>query len=318
MKKSLLILTSVLFGLTLFGQSTLPNGDFEGWTFVPHPTHPATGFWEPTGGFFSTLNILDTIPTPPGLTAYPSDTAHGGSKGARVVTRKINLLNIIIPGVIGTIDVNWASLNARLGKPYPWTTKPVRFQGYYQSYPLLNDSAAAIVLLSKWNPTTLRRDTIAHNRLVFHGTQSAWTFFDQEITYRDNSTMPDSITVLLLSCAGYNASFMMASVGQVGSRAIFDDVSLTNVSGMEMPLMPGIAVKLSPVPATGKLTFGLSREIRNGEIALYSGDGREVARQAAPGRTVLFDVSALPGGIYFYQVTSGEKKMAGGEFIISK
>ncbi|HNY03417.1 MAG TPA: hypothetical protein PKG48_12545, partial [Bacteroidales bacterium] len=299
MKKNLLILVSLFLGLTAFSQSSLTNGNFEGWYFAPHPTHPAQGFWEPTGGFFRTLNILDTIATPPGITAYPSDTAHSGTKSARLVTRKINVMDIVIPGVIGTIAINWTSMNATLGQPFTWMTKPVRFQGYYQSYPLLNDSSAAIILLSKWNPETHRRDTIAHNRLVFHGTQSAWTFFDQEITYRDNTTFPDSITVLLLSCAGYNASFMMASVGQVGSKAYFDDVTLTNVSGMEMSLMPEVGVKITPMPVAARMTMEFSRAIRKGEVTLFTSEGKQFAVKPVEGLTTSFDVSFLPSGVYF-------------------
>ena len=139
MKKISVLFFAVFLGLTMFGQSTLNNGNFEGWIFANHPTHAQQGFWEPTGGFFQTLNILDTIQTPPGLTVYPTDSVHSGTKAVRVITRKIGILDVLIPGVVGTIAINWASLNATLGKPYIWTTKPLRFQGYYMSLPKAND-----------------------------------------------------------------------------------------------------------------------------------------------------------------------------------
>ena len=82
MKKFAALFMSVFFGLSVFGQSTLNNGNFEGWYFAPHPTHAGQGFYEPTGGFFQTLNILDTIATPPGLTAYPTDSMHTGRQGS--------------------------------------------------------------------------------------------------------------------------------------------------------------------------------------------------------------------------------------------
>jgi hypothetical protein len=318
MKKIGFLLLSFVFSIAAFSQSSLPNGNFEGWYFAPHPTHANQGFYEPHGGFFQTLNILDTIPTPPGLTVYPTDSAHGGTKAARLITKKIAVLDVLIPGVIGTIGINWASLNATLGKPFTWTTKPERFQGYYMSFPLANDSSAAIILLSKWNTANHKRDTIAYTRLVFHGTVSTYTPFDAAIQYRDAVTMPDSITVLLLSCAGYNATFMMASVGQVGSKAYFDDVTITNVAGMNYLLMPEISVKITPNPAHDIIRVDLSEVVSNGTFEVYSTSGKLFRKEPLSGRTLTMSVDGLPNGAWFYKVTDGTKALNSGEFIVSK
>ncbi len=308
----------VVSGLAAFSQSSLQNGNFEGWYFAPHPTHANQGFYEPHGGFFQTLNILDTIPTPPGLTVYPTDSCHGGVKAARVITKKIAVLDVLIPGVIGTIAINWNNFNATLGKPFTWTTKPARFQGYYMSFPVANDSSAAIILLSKWNTVSHRRDTIAYNRLVFHGTVSTYTQFDESITYRDAVTMPDSITVLLLSCAGYNASFMMASVGQIGSKAYYDDVTITNVAGMEYMLMPEVNVKITPNPAHDFIRVDLSEVVTNGTFEVYNTSGKLFCKEPLSGRTLNMSVGGLQNGAYYYKVTDGTKTLNTGEFIVSK
>lgn len=318
MKKSLLLIALTCLGLTGFSQSTLPNGNFEDWFFAPHPTHAGGGFYEPGGGFFWTLNILDTIATPPGLTAYPTDSAHSGTKAARVITRKIDVMDVLIPGVIGTLEINWASMNATLGKPFTWTTKPTRFQGYYMSMPVSNDSSAAILLLSKWNSGTHRRDTIAYNRLVFKGTVNTYTQFDSEVNYWDASTMPDSVTVLLLSCAGYNAAFMMASVGRVGSQAYFDDVTLTNISGLPYLLTPEVEVKISPNPASSFLNVSVSEPVKNGIFEIYTLDGKRISHQPVAGTSQRINVQNLPAGTYFYKLTNGEKTLNTGEVIVSR
>ena len=318
MKTNVLLFFSLFFGLTVVGQSSLVNGNFEGWYFASHPTHAGHGFYEPTGGFFQTLNILDTIPTPPGLTAYPSDSAHSGSKAARVITEKIDVMDIVIPGVIGTIAINWSTLNASLGKPFIWTTKPSRFQGYYMSFPKNNDSSAAILLLSKWNTGTHKRDTIAYNHLVFHGTVNTYTLFDTAVQYRNLVTMPDSITVLLLSCAGYNASFMMASVGQVGSQAYFDDVTLSNISGIDYLLMPDVNVKLSPNPARDRMQIELSEMVKNGTFEIYNSTGKIIDTQLLKSQSQQINLERLSNGVYFYKVTDGNRTVNSGEFMISK
>lgn len=313
MKKLFTLIAVIFLAYAGKSQSTLPNGDFESWTF--NSTH---GFYEPNGGFFHTLNQLDTIPTPPGVTAYPSDTAHTGNKAARLVTRKIDLLFVLIPGVIGTLKINWATANAILGEPFIWSTKPERFQGYYMAFPLNGDSTGAIVLLSKWNSATMKRDTIAYTKLVFHGVVDTYTEFDAPIEYWDNTTMPDSITLLLLSCAGYNAVNMMGSVGQVGSQAFFDDVTLTNISGIDMLLMPDVGVSLAPNPAAGRMTVTLSEKVKDGMFEVFDSQGKKITKFRLNGISETIDVTVLRSGSYFYRVTDGARSLNTGTFLITR
>jgi len=312
MKKLFTLFAILLLAQVGMSQSTLPNGDFESWTLSPY------GPWyEPGGGFFSTLNILDTIATPPGVTAYPCDTAFSGSKSVRLITREIAVMFIKIPGVIGTLQINWNTFNATLGTPFTWTTKPERFQGHYMSFPLNGDSTGAIVLLSKWNTSTMKRDTIAYTKLVFHGTVVEWTEFNEEINYWDNTTMPDSITLLLLSCAGFNAVNMMGSVGQVGSQALFDNVTLTNISGVDMLMMPDVNVTLAPNPASEKMTITLSEQIKNGVLEVYNTQGKRITQFNLNGLSETLNVSSLKSGMYYYRVTDGSKSLNTGSFIIT-
>ncbi|MFH1937709.1 MAG: T9SS type A sorting domain-containing protein, partial [Bacteroidota bacterium] len=228
------------------------------------------------------------------------------------------LLDVLIPGVIGTLKINWLTSNATLGTPYTWTTKADRFQGYYMAFPLNGDSTSAIILLSKWNNNTHKRDTIAYTKLIFQGTVSTYTGFDAPINYWNTTTMPDTITLLLLSCGGYNAVNMMGSVGQVGSQAYFDDVTLTNIAGIEMLLMPDVEVHLAPNPASGNMTVTLSEVIKNGLFEVYSAQGKMIRQYPLNSISGTLDVSSLANGMYYYKVTDGSKKLNTGSFIIAK
>lgn len=310
MKKLATLLFFVLVGTVASAQSTLPNGNFESWTFISNH-----GYYEPDGGFFKTLNILDTIPTPSGVTCYRCDTAHTGTYSARLYTRDISLLQVLIPGVAGNLKLNWLSFNATLGTTYTWATKPTRFQGWYQSYPVNGDSTAAILLLSKWNNAIHGRDTIAYNKVVFHGTVDQWTAFDELISYRDQTTMPDSITVLLLSCAGYNAVNMMGCVGQIGSQAMFDDVTLTDITGFQYLPMPEVGVKLSPNPATTYTVFTLEKDVQ-GMIEIYNTQGQTVRQIAVDGNRVVADLTGLVPAVYYFKLNDGKKYLNSGSFIV--
>lgn len=316
MKKIFTLFAVIFLIQTGMSQSTLPNGDFESWTLSPY------GFYEPDGGFFYTLNILDTIQLSPGVSTYPVtdlDSVHSGDKAARMITRKIDLMDVLIPGVIGTITINWAMFNAIIGTPYTWATKPERFQGYYMSYPLNGDSTGAILLLSKWNTTTLKRDTIAYTKLIFHDIVDTYTLFDEAIEYWDNTTMPDTITVLLVSCGGYNAANMMGSVGEVGSQAYFDDVTLTNISGIDMLLMPEVAVTLAPNPASEIMTVTLSKQIKGGLFEVFNTQGKKITQFAVNNLSETIDVTSLKSGMYYYRLMDdGSTSLNTGSFMIIK
>ncbi|NQV01110.1 MAG: T9SS type A sorting domain-containing protein [Bacteroidia bacterium] len=315
MKKLITIVLLTFLAHAGMSQSALPNGNFESWTYFS-----AFGYYEPDGGFFKTLNSLDTVPTPSGVSAYPTDSAHAGNKAVRLITREIVIapVHILIPGVIGTLKVNMFTEDATLGTTYTWATKAERFRGYYMAFPLNGDSIAAILLLSKWNSGTHKRDTIAYTRLVFHGTVDTYTEFDAPINYWNNTTMPDSITILLLSCAGYNAMNMMGSVGQVGSQAYFDDVTLTNIAGIEMLLMPDVDVVLAPNPASDRMTVTLSEQIKNGLFEVYNAHGKMIRQYKLNSISEILDVSSLRSGMYYYKVTEGSSKLNTGSFIIAK
>jgi len=229
-------------------------------------------------------------------------------------------MNILIPGVIGTIKINWLTNVAILGIPYKWSAKPERFQGYYQSYPLNGDSTGAILLLSKWNTASKKRDTLAFNRLIFHGTVSAWTRFDTAVTYRVTTVMPDSITLLLVSCGGYNASNMFGSVGQVGSQALFDDVTLTGLPpyGIEEGHHNSITLTISPNPSSGFINIQLEKAFRDGVFEIYDGQGRKTGQYDISGITGHINTGALPSGIYYYRFMSAHEVMNSGSFIISR
>jgi hypothetical protein len=315
MKKivSLAVLVLCIFAYG-YGQQNIRGGNFESWKYITQHH-----YYEPDSSIFSTLNILDTIPTPSGITASPCDTAHSGTYSARLITGYIDLVHAVIPGVIGTIKINWNTDKAILGIPYPYgSTLPTRFSGYYQSYPLANDSSAAVLLLSKWNSGSHQRDTLAYNRLAFHGIINSWTAFDTVVTYRDHSKIPDTLTILLLSCAGFNATYMLGSVGQIGSMALFDDVNLTGVSGFPLLLMPSVKVKLSPNPASRFLKIELGSSIENGYFEVYDAQAKFIRQVPLNGNTGQINVSDLNTGMYYYKLTESTKLLNSGTFIVTK
>lgn len=296
-----------------FGQTNIYGGNFESWKL-----RTGWNYYEPDSSIFSTLNALDSVGA--GVTTHRCDTVHSGLHSARLITSELNLgFPIVIPGVIGTIKIDWAFQRAILGIPYPYgSALPVRFSAWYQSYPVSGDSTAVAILLSKWNTTNHKRDTIAYNRLAFHGTINTWTQFDIPITYMISSTTPDSLTILFLSCGGFNASNMFGSIGQVGTMAIFDEANLTGVNGIPLKLMPDVTVKLSPNPASEYLKIELGSIIENGYFEIYDAQGKFIRTMLMNGNTGRVSVSDLSAGMYYYKLTKNNNLLNSGTFVVTK
>ena len=317
--KRIFTLVALLFcGFTFgFGQSGIYGGDFEHWK-----QKPIYQYFEPDSSYFSTLNQLDTVVAmQPMVTVYRCDTAHSGTYSAKTITRYFSLMDIIIPGVIGTIKIDWVWNKAILGMPYPYGDSiPQVFSGYYQSYPVGNDSSAAVILLSKWNTASHKRDTLAFNYMAFHGTVNAWTYFETPISYFDPMTKPDSLTILLLSCGGFNALNMFGSQGQIGSMALFDDVSLTGFVGVGLRqlLIPSMMVRLSPNPASSFLNVELGSDIKDGYFEVYNAQAQLIKQYLITGKYCQINVGDLSAGTYYYKLTSNSKLLNSGTFIVTK
>lgn len=316
MKRLITLTVAIIIGcLQSFSQNGIYGGDFEHWKQNPTYLH-----YQPDSSWFWSLNQLDTVShIRPMVTVFPCDTAHSGNYSAKMVTQYLSLLDIIIPGVIGTLDIDWTYNRAILGIPYPYgDSLPIAFSGYYQSYPVESDSSAAVILLSKWNSVSRKRDTLAYNYLPFYGIVNTWTRFETDITYRDNTQTPDSLTILLLSCGGFNAKNMFGSQGRVGSMALFDDVSLTGVNGVRLMTSEKLSVKLSPNPVSEILKVELEKEVSEGTMEIYNSQGQQVKIVPVNGMVQYLNVKELPDGIYFFTLKEGNRLLSSGKFIVNK
>ena len=132
-------------------------------------------------------------------------------------------MELFIPGVVGTIDVDFANIDATLG--YPFTSRPLGMKGYMKYAPVNGDSASIFVELKRYNEDLGMSQMIGRGELIFKEAVADWTEFDLTIEYK-SQVQPDSITVLFVASAGYNFDNFLACQGQKGSSLWVDDVQL--------------------------------------------------------------------------------------------
>jgi len=184
---------------------------------------------EPAGKFLRTLNYLYTLPEAAGgpgpLTTDSTTDSYSGKHAALLITGSFSPMGtpIIIPGLVGTDSLDIPNATIHVGKRY--TSKPLKFQGYYKYEPSGGDSALVSVLLTKYNTIASKRDTIGFGRQIIKNTVSTYTKIELPIDYYITTVTPDTLTLLICSSAGINLNDLMHCQGSVGSKMWIDEIS---------------------------------------------------------------------------------------------
>jgi hypothetical protein len=317
-------LTFFLFAFIInsgFTQS-IPNGDLENWDSL-HSATTSAYWWQPSFegiNWLGTLNTLAGLPEATGgpgpVTCYRTTDKYSGTYAAKLVSHPMNLgtITIFIPGMLGTAVMDMQGVRAIIGNPCPGC-KPLHFKGYYKYEPAGADSCAIVAVVTKWNNTTLKRDTIAYGQMVQTSAISTYTPFDIELTYT-LSDVPDTLSYLMVASAGFNLSNFMACKGNDGSAMYIDEVSLEYPAGIEQSLMPDVAVRLYPNPASDQITFELSERVINGVLEIFSVDGKLLKSIGLNTIKTNVPVGTLTSGTYYFKVRQDHHLLNTGSFVI--
>jgi hypothetical protein len=208
MKKYLFILFFVNLGILVYGQNSIPNGNFENWT-------TGTSFYPQFYPY--TSNVSSYLTQAVFNVTRTNDSYHG--------TYAVQLATTTIPGdtafgyFVNIIPGNSSPLVWHGGMPY--NQIPSGIKGYYKYNVSTADSATLIIAFSKGG---------SNIRTYFYkigGVNSSYKLFN--FTFNPAlSTTPDSVEFGALSCK-FDAS-MQQPLGVAGSVLKLDSVYFTGVS----------------------------------------------------------------------------------------
>lgn len=273
-----------------------------------------------TDPFWGSLNFLATLP--PEMFTGPvtlfKDAGRSGEAddfaprmvsssmvfGNRDAKDSASAHNLFIPGVVGTITVDIANIDATLG--YPFTSRPLGMKGYMKYAPVNGDSASIFVELKRYNADLGMSQMIGRGELVFKEAVADWTEFDLSINYQ-SELQPDSITVLFVASAGYNFDNFLACQGQLGSALWVDDVQLyygggdtPDPSANENAALA--ASKLYPNPsADGRFNLQLSEACR---VQVLSISGQLLLDQEMAAGLQTLDLSKYAPAYYVVRLSN--------------
>ena len=290
----------LLFFLSFSGycQTLIPESGFENWT--------QTGTYEePTGNWWTSLNALKSLGGP--VTLSKTTDIHSGNYAAKLETKQWGTL--IIPGLLVSGRFVTAAPFILQGKPF--TDKPIKFKGYYKYISVNNDSAALFAMITKYNSSTLKRDTIAFAQKAILTTTNTYTPFEINFVY-SLSTTPDSIDIVFSSSAA-GANF----AGQVGSTLFIDDIMLEYSTGIVESLTPEAAITLFPSPSKVNIDVKINTSHQYPlHYLIYSFDGKLAATGNIENNKTCISTLLMNAGNYILNVYSKNELLGSKKFII--
>ena len=185
-----LYLTCVSIPLDLCAQSALWNLDFEEWDL--NDTTP--GLWHDTTVIENRLGLF------PPKWHYRPDFIPEGTGLGRTTDATTGEYAVTLSGFYSYEVMRIISGNNASEAGWPISIKPKKFLGDYKSILLGScDSLRTYVdvHLTKFDDVNQVRDTIGYGHVILNETSDAYQSFEFAINYDNNSSMPDTVIVVL-------------------------------------------------------------------------------------------------------------------------
>ncbi len=286
MKKLLLtILAAVSVSL---GFAQIPNADFESWSVV-------NGISRPDGwGVIDTPTIVDTI-----ITCKADTPGFSGHTYMKLTTVSAMGGTIVVPGIAVSGGIDFVTRAPKYG--FPMSSRPDFFIGAYQYMFFGSDRGQMYAVLTKWNATSSRRDTVATAQSNLPGMEMSWRRFSLPFTYTSTET-PDT-GLIFLAASGFtpvvNSYLWVDSLGFADSATAINNVS----QGSKQ-------FEMFPNPATSTVTFSSLNTFNNDyQLEITSFDGRSMIKDMVKtdNQTInhTVNIANFAPGVYLVRITSG-------------
>lgn len=280
--KHIKITISLLF-ISVLSSAQIPNNSFEMWSST-------NGYQTP-----DSWDNLNQITHSSGIyTCNEGTPGYSGTSYLFLSSRAIAGKGVV-PGiaVCGTID----TLTYKPKSGFPFSGRP-QFLSYYIQYMPYDpsDSSSVKVLLTKWNQTQSKRDTIAYGASYFNSMEHSWFYTTTYLDYVSGNN-PDSAIIVVSSSS---------SVPQNGSYIYIDNLQFNGtVTGIEENLLNSNSVSIFPNPSEGIVNVSINSGVGFPmELIIYDCLGKSISKTLLSNQNNILNVSGLNKGIYTLQVNN--------------
>lgn len=316
MKKSTLLIAAVSLSTMLaHAQAVVPNGDMELWGQVLNSPEEPTN-WVTSNTFANPLlTFPNPNPNPTSVFKAPSPNNYQGTYAMKIVTVDLayNPDTATVPNRLGVAQLGSVTTTSPYlldGRAY--TSRPATV-GYYAKYaPSGTDTAVAIALLTRWNSTTVSRDTIAFGFDYIPSALASYASRTINLDYAtyNNNNFPDTLHILFSSSTFFTP--------QAGSTFYVDAVTVSGWVGMPENSDAANKVSVFPNPASSEVKFMINSD-KASKIEVIDALGRTVKTLTIDNHKAVEQLYNYAAGMYTYTVLDAQNAVLNrGKFSVVK
>jgi hypothetical protein len=278
------ILYTILFVLiACSGFSQIPNSGFENWTNMGTYDNPNSwGTMNNTTVSSGIYTVIKGTPGSPGIACIKLISQTDGNKRS--------VINGI--AVSGILD----STTQMPKSGFPFSQRPQSLTGNWQHMTYGSGSGFISALLTQWNTSSNKRDTVAFANLPLGGMVMSWTAFSINFSYQ-SSVNPDTC-IIVLSASGSSPT--------QNDYLWVDNLAFSGlVTGVSESPDQNIALNIFPNPANNEVEFTNSKAIHNGDILIISDMlGNEIFRKKINEDSFKINTSNFANGTYICKMVN--------------
>jgi hypothetical protein len=287
---------AALSATTLFAQ--IPNSGFENWTTIGSYSSPDS---------WSTLNN-----TTSSYSVFTATKASPGSPGAsylKLTSRTMS--NTVVNGIAVAGKLDTLSLKAISG--YSFNQRPAAFTGKWQHMIYGSSQGSIMVLLTKWNATAMKRDTIAHATQGLSGMAMSWANFSFALNYMDSLQFPDS-SIIVMKASGSNPTnndyLWVDNLAFSGTVAVASPPPPPDLTGITENTNNSAQMMVFPNPSNGKFTVSMASDVKKIQsIQVFDAKGARIfvssdSPTSSSNNSIVLSLTNVQAGVYTVLITT--------------
>lgn len=273
----------------MLDNTPIPGGNFESW--IMHSYEEATSW--------NSFNFISAIAPPPYVTK--TTDAYSGTYAMKITTTLFNdnqdTLAHITNGRMQYDDFSGGMATM---------LNPRKVTGYYKYTPVGFDTALVALRAYGFDNQGVYQNL--DNNLIKLAPASSYTYFEINLNYT-NWPRIDTLGIAFASSNIYDGQ----QWAKEGSVLIIDSLNVEYYPVGMAENQPEKQAVVYPNPASNTIHFDLKTPENSLYILVLNIEGQEIINQKLNGNSL--NVSALPSGIYFYQIIS-DKALYKGKFSV--
>jgi hypothetical protein len=292
-------------------QAQLPNADFETWAMTADNVDSLAGWTS------SSAVVLRPV-----ISLYKDTSAYQAAHSARLVTAPFGFVQYSTIGILvnGSAQLSYGGGGGGANVAYvsgggtPIAVKPSEFRCYYKYETLAaSDHGLVRVLLTKYNTTLQRRDTvsIASSLLM---PQPGYVSLVLPLPDRMPGVIPDTITTI----------FYSSDPATVAPRGVFSDLNIDSITLFTAPPSTTVmqlgninrSIDVYPNPGTG-LFMLKKNDDEQADINVCDAAGKNILHLSMSSRGIYTaDLRNYPAGIYY--LSAGDRPLSTLKVVINR